>query len=57
MSAVTNDTGWRVPGSLGRRWEGRYYRGAMRELRAAKRAEAEQRNAVTPPERRRGARA
>jgi hypothetical protein len=54
MGAV--DTGWRVPGSLTLRWHGRYHRGAMKELRAAKRVEAEECNARTRPERRRAAR-
>lgn len=35
------------------RWNGPAHRGAMRDLRAKKRAEAEARNAETPPERRR----
>lgn len=47
---------WRVPGSLARRWDGRYYRGAARDLRAAKRTEAEQRNELTLPANRRQAR-
>lgn len=50
------DTGWRVPGSLTPRWHGCYHRGAMKELRAAKRVEAEERNARTPAARRRAAR-
>lgn len=53
---TTIDTGWRVPGSLAPRWHGRYHRGAMKELRAQKRVEAEERNARTRPERRRAAR-
>jgi hypothetical protein len=53
---AATDTGWRVPGSLTMRWIGRYHRGAMKELRAAKRAEAEERNTRTPAERRRAAR-
>jgi hypothetical protein len=35
------------------RWNGPAFEGARRVLRAAKRAEAERRNAATPPERRR----
>lgn len=37
-------------------WHGRYQRGAMAERRAVKRAEAEERNARTLPERRKAAR-
>lgn len=40
----------------GYRWHGRYHRGAMAARRAQRRAEAEERNARTPPERRRAAR-
>lgn len=50
------DTGWRVPGSLTLRWQGRHFKGAMKDLRAVKRVEAEERNARTPAERRRAAR-
>jgi hypothetical protein len=50
------DTGWRVPGSLTYRWHGRYFKGAMKQLRAVKRVEADERNAVTPSHRRRVAR-
>lgn len=38
------------------RWHGRHGSGAMRTHRARKRLEAETRNALTPPERRRKAR-
>ena len=38
-------------------WNGPAHKGAMRALRKIKRREAEDRNAATPPERRRAARA
>lgn len=38
------------------RWHGRYQRGAMAARRAQKRAEAEERNARTAPDRRKAAR-
>lgn len=49
-------TDWRVTGSLAYRWTGRYHRGARKDLRAVKRAEAEACNAATRPERRRSTR-
>lgn len=42
--------------ALAYRWSGRYFRGARKDLRAVKRAEAEARNAATPAARRKAAR-
>lgn len=38
------------------RFSGKQYRGAQRDAKATRRVEAEARNALTPPERRRAAR-
>jgi hypothetical protein len=51
-----DDTARRLNTRSAWRWRGRYHRGAMSGRRATRRAEAEERNARTLPDRRRAAR-